>query len=234
MACQCDPCYFVLELAAAVTRAGGRRWDEWASQLKAAEVKKEAANKAVASVVAQGRDGSRLVNPLSLLMAMEDTMAEDSIMVADGGDFVGTASYIVRPRGPLRWLDPGAFGTLGVGGGFALGAKLCRPESEVWLIWGDGSCGYSVAEYDTFARHGVPIIALVGNDAGWTQIEREQVCVCVCVCVCVVVGNCGFAGGSITGRGPSNRFQCSTTMSPASLHTATTTPSRKATGAPGL
>lgn len=52
---------------------------------------------------------------------------------------------------------------------------LRSPESEVWLIWGDGSCGYSVAEYDTFARHGVPIIALVGNDAGWTQIEREQV-----------------------------------------------------------
>ena len=60
-----------------------------------------------------------------------------------------------RPRGPLRWLDPGAFGTLGVGGGFALGAKLCRPDSEVWIIYGDGSCGYSIAEFDTFARHKV-------------------------------------------------------------------------------
>lgn len=47
--------------------------------------------------------------------------------MADGGDFVGSAAYIVRPRGPLQWLDPGAFGTLGVGGGFALGAK-------VWFI----------------------------------------------------------------------------------------------------
>jgi len=52
-------------------------------------------------------------------------------------------------------LDPGAFGTLGVGGGFALGAKLCRPESEVWVIYGDGSLGYSVAEFDTFTRHKV-------------------------------------------------------------------------------
>ena len=60
-----------------------------------------------------------------------------------------------RPRGPLRWLDPGAFGTLGVGGGFALGAKLCRPESEIWIIYGDGTCGYSVAEFDTFTRHRV-------------------------------------------------------------------------------
>jgi len=55
-------------------------------------------------------------------------------------------------------LDPGAFGTLGVGGGFALGAKLCRPESEVWVIYGDGSLGYSVAEFDTFTRHKVNLL----------------------------------------------------------------------------
>ena len=96
-------------------------------------------------------------------------------MVADGGDFVATASYIVRPRGPLAWLDPGAFGTLGVGAGFALGARLVRPGAEVWLIWGDGASGYGLAEFDTFVRHGIPVIAVVGNDAGWTQIAREQV-----------------------------------------------------------
>jgi acetolactate synthase-1/2/3 large subunit len=94
--------------------------------------------------------------------------------VADGGDFVGTASYILRPRGPLRWLDPGAFGTLGVGAGFALGAALSRPGAEVWLLYGDGSAGYSLAEVDSFVRHGVPVIAVIGNDAGWTQIAREQ------------------------------------------------------------
>jgi len=80
----------------------------------------------------------------------------------------------MRPRGGLSWLDPGAFGTLGVGGGFALGAKLCRPQSDVWLIWGDGSAGYSIAEFDTFLRHKVPIVAVIGNDACWTQILREQ------------------------------------------------------------
>ena len=80
-----------------------------------------------------------------------------------------------RPRGPLQWLDPGAFGTLGVGGGFALGAKLCRPESQVWILWGDGSSGYSIAEFDTFQRHNAPVIGLIGNDACWTQIAREQV-----------------------------------------------------------
>ncbi|GBL97320.1 Acetolactate synthase-like protein, partial [Araneus ventricosus] len=83
--------------------------------------------------------------------------------------------YIVVPSGPLRWLDPGAFGTLGVGAGFALGAKLCYPDSNVLIIYGDGSCGYSIMEFDTFVRHKIPIIALVGNDACWTQIAREQV-----------------------------------------------------------
>lgn len=82
---------------------------------------------------------------------------------------------MLRPRGPLTWLDPGAFGTLGVGAGFALGSKTLRPEREVWILWGDGACGFSIAEFDSFVRQRLPVIAVVGNDAGWTQIAREQV-----------------------------------------------------------
>ena len=85
-------------------------------------------------------------------------MPDNAILVADGGDFVATAAYILHPRSAGSWLDPGAFGTLGVGGGFALGAKLVRPDSEVWIIYGDGSCGYSIAEIDTFTRHNVRIL----------------------------------------------------------------------------
>jgi acetolactate synthase-1/2/3 large subunit len=75
----------------------------------------------------------------------------------------------------LRWLDPGVFGTLGVGGGFALGAAMARPGSELWLLWGDGAAGFSLMEFDSFARQGVALIAVIGNDAAWTQIAREQV-----------------------------------------------------------
>ena len=71
------------------------------------------------------------LNPLSVLHALDRVLPENGILVADGGDFVGSAAYILKPRKPLSWLDPGAFGTLGVGGGFALGAKLARPDSEV-------------------------------------------------------------------------------------------------------
>ncbi|HLF56657.1 MAG TPA: thiamine pyrophosphate-dependent enzyme, partial [Thermoanaerobaculia bacterium] len=115
------------------------------------------------------------VNPLRLLRELDLFLDERALLVADGGDFVGTASYVVRPRSPLGWLDPGVFGTLGVGGGFALGAALARPGSEVWILYGDGSVAFSLAEFDTFARHGVAAIALVGNDASWAQIARDQV-----------------------------------------------------------
>jgi thiamine pyrophosphate-dependent acetolactate synthase large subunit-like protein len=106
---------------------------------------------------------------------VEAVIAEESVIIGDGGDFVATASYIVRPRGPLSWLDPGAFGTLGAGGGFAIAAKLCRPTAEVWLLYGDGAAGFSLAEFDTMARHGIPVIGVIGNDASWAQIARDQV-----------------------------------------------------------
>ena len=88
---------------------------------------------------------------------------------------VAPASYVLRPRAPLSWLDPGVFGTLGVGAGFALGAALCRPKAPVLLLWGDGSAGYGLVEIDTFVRHSLGVVAVIGNDAAWTQIAREQV-----------------------------------------------------------
>ena len=147
------------------------RWADWIGVLRARD---DAREQEIATQAAAAVSGG-LVNPLALCRAIDALLAPDSVIVADGGDFVGTAAYILRPRAPLSWLDPGVFGTLGVGGGFALGAKLCRPGADVWIIYGDGSAGYSLAEIDTFARHGLAVIAVVGNDAAWSQIAREQV-----------------------------------------------------------
>jgi acetolactate synthase-1/2/3 large subunit len=141
----------------------------WAATLRARDRTREA------EIDAQAVGPAEHVNPVAFFRALERVAGDAAVFVADGGDFVATASYILRPRGPLSWLDPGAFGTLGVGAGFALGARLARPGSEVWLLWGDGASGYGLSELDSFVRHGVPVIAVVGNDAGWTQIAREQV-----------------------------------------------------------
>ena len=158
-----------LERLAMRLAPAGRRWTSWIEELRTRDLKREA------GIEEQARPDGDLVNPIAFFRALEHAAGENALMVADGGDFVATASYIVHPRSPLSWLDPGVFGTLGVGAGFALGAALSRPQSEVWIIYGDGACGYSLVEFDTFVRHGIPVIAVVGNDAGWTQIAREQV-----------------------------------------------------------
>jgi thiamine pyrophosphate-dependent acetolactate synthase large subunit-like protein len=81
----------------------------------------------------------------------------------------------LRPRKPLGWLDPGAFGTLGVGGGFALGAALHYPTDYIWIIFGDGSAAYSILEFDTFRKMGLKVCAVIGNNGSWEQIARDQI-----------------------------------------------------------
>jgi acetolactate synthase-like protein len=145
------------------------RWAPWMDRLRKREAEREAAIQAQADEAVDG------INPLHFLKTLDAFLDDRALLVADGGDFVASAAYTLRPRGPLSWLDPGVFGTLGVGAGFAVGAKLCRPDAEVWLIYGDGSAGYTLAEFDTLVRHKLPVIAVVGNDAGWSQIARDQV-----------------------------------------------------------
>lgn len=160
---------FLQALAERMPAAGQAARGEWLAALR----ERDAAREAEIDRQAQAR-GER-VNPLALFRAIEREAGENALFVADGGDFVATASYVLHPRAPLTWLDPGAFGTLGVGAGFAIGAVTVRPDREAWIVFGDGACGFGLSEFDTFVRHGIPVIAVVGNDAGWTQIAREQV-----------------------------------------------------------
>jgi acetolactate synthase-1/2/3 large subunit len=163
-----DPGICLRQLAEAMQAPAPAR-EEWLAELAGRDAAREADIDAKAAVSGTG------VNPLRLCREIDAVLPDDSVLVADGGDFVGTASYTVRPRGPLRWLDPGAFGTLGVGGGFAIGAARARPGSEIWILYGDGSLGYSLIEFDSYVRHGMAPIAIIGNDACWAQIAREQV-----------------------------------------------------------
>ena len=141
---------------------------EWIKELTGLEEKRET------EILQFSKNKSDFVNPVHLCKTIDKFIDEESILVADGGDFVGTASYTIRPRSALGWLDPGPFGTLGVGGGFAIGAKSSFPKKEVWVFYGDGASAYSLAEFDTLCRHKLPVIAIIGNDASWQQIAREQ------------------------------------------------------------
>ena len=160
------PGRFLIQLRDRVTRA---ERPEWMSTLSERESARDAeiTGKAVS-------EGPR-VDPVHLFLHIEEKLADDSIIIVDGGDFVATGAYIVRPRKPLSWLDPGVFGTLGVGGGFAVGAASVRPDAEIWLLYGDGSSAYSLAEFDTYIRLGYAPIAVIGTDASWHQIARDQI-----------------------------------------------------------
>lgn len=163
-----DPGRFLVRLASEIAPPGDR-WKAWHEETKARDDARDA------EIVEMSKVEAPPVNPLAVCLGLERAMGKDAVIVADGGDFVGSAAYTTRARGPLCWLDPGVFGTLGVGGGFAMAAALCRPDSETWLIYGDGAAGFSIVEFDSFVRHGLPVIAVVGNDASWTQIARDQV-----------------------------------------------------------
>lgn len=160
----------VLQELAGYNDDNSSRWSTWFERLREREDARDE------DIREQGMSvGEKGVNPIAFFLKMEEAMADKATLVVDGGDFVGTGAYTLRPRGPLSWLDPGVFGTLGVGGGFTVGAALARPENETWLIYGDGSSAYSLAEIDTCVRVGVAPIIVIGTDASWGQIARDQI-----------------------------------------------------------
>lgn len=113
-------------------------------------------------------------NPLRVCHEVGRFVRPGDVVIGDGGDFVGTAAYVMKPFGVMTWMDPGPLGTLGVGPGYAMAAKLLRPDARVIIMFGDGSFGLHAMELEAMARQGIPVVAVIGNDAGWTQILRGQ------------------------------------------------------------
>jgi len=115
------------------------------------------------------------VNALAACRILTETMGEEAIIVGDGGDFLGTAAKIIRMAKPGRWMDPGPLGTLGVGPGYAMAAKLARPEARVIIVYGDGSFALNGFEFESMARQNIKVTGVIGNDAAWSQIRRGQI-----------------------------------------------------------
>lgn len=169
IAARVDSATLLLRLAEKGIFADAQKIAGWKAVLSEREKAREA------EILKSASEKMKLINPVDFFLKATPVLAKKTILVADGGDFVATGAYTLRPGGPLTWLDPGVFGTLGVGAGFALGAKVARPDHDVVILYGDGSAGYSIMEFDTFVRHKLPVGAIIGNDACWTQIYRDQV-----------------------------------------------------------
>ena len=159
-------CYGALgpALSAIAAAAGGRSAGDGGLDLGAARGgEREAGLRARPS----SRDERAPLHPMRIYAELDELLDRDAIVIGDGGDFVSYAGRLVNSYQPGCWLDPGPFGCLGTGPGYALAAKLARPERQVVLLLGDGAFGFSGMEFDTLARHGVNVVGVIGNNGIW-------------------------------------------------------------------
>src|SRR5207247_138600 len=112
------------------------------------------------------------VHPSRIYGELLKVLDDDAVVIGDGGDFVSFAGKYIEPLRPGGWLDPGPFGCLGTGLGYAIAARVARPSAQVVLLLGDGAAGFSLMDADTLVRHGLPVVMVCGNNAGW-GLERH-------------------------------------------------------------
>jgi acetolactate synthase-1/2/3 large subunit len=143
--------------------AGGKALDSaaWIAALRAAESERRAAE------LGELRDERAPLHPMRLYAELGKVLDRDAIVIGDGGDFVSYAGRVIDSYQPGCWLDPGPFGCLGTGPGYALAAKLAHPGRQVVLLLGDGAFGFAGMEFDTLARHGVNVVGVMGNNGIW-------------------------------------------------------------------
>jgi acetolactate synthase I/II/III large subunit len=138
-----------------------RRTDPWLAELRKVEEEKRAVEQAELD------DGRSPLHPVRIYKELGEVLERDAIVVGDGGDFVSYAGRFVNTYQPGCWMDPGPFGCLGAGPGQAIAAKLAHPDRQVCLLLGDGAFGFAGMEFDTMARHGLPIVGVIGNNGIW-------------------------------------------------------------------
>jgi len=145
---------------AAEAAAGG--WQqEWLPRLQAVCTQQVAADAALL------HSDASPVHPLRIYGELASVLQPDAVVIGDGGDFVSYAGKYVEPQQPGGWLDPGPYGCLGTGLGYAIAARVARPASQVVLLLGDGAAGFSLMDADTLVRHGLPVVMICGNNGIW-------------------------------------------------------------------
>jgi acetolactate synthase-1/2/3 large subunit len=135
--------------------------DAWIASLRVTETERRAGE------AAELADPRAPLHPMRIYGELAQMLDRDAIVIGDGGDFVSYAGRVVDSYRPGCWLDPGPYGCLGSGPGYALAAKLAHPDRQVVLLLGDGAFGFSGMEFDTLARHGVAVVGVIGNNGIW-------------------------------------------------------------------
>lgn len=134
---------------------------QWLADLREAENEKRAAEQEELT------DERAPLHPMRLYFELQQVLDRGAVVIGDGGDFVSYAGRVVDSYEPGTWMDPGPYGCLGAGPGYAIAAKLARPDRQVCLLLGDGAFGFAGLEFDTMVRHGIPVVAVMGNNGIW-------------------------------------------------------------------
>jgi thiamine pyrophosphate-dependent acetolactate synthase large subunit-like protein len=141
---------------------GGRRPDDqWLTVLRETEAERREAERSDLD------DERAPLHPVRIYGELNDLLDRDAIVIGDGGDFVSYAGRFIETHVPGAWMDPGPFGCLGAGPGQAIGAAKAHPGRQICLLLGDGAFGFSGLEFDTMARHDLPVVGIVGNNGIW-------------------------------------------------------------------
>jgi acetolactate synthase-1/2/3 large subunit len=140
---------------------GGPDRSAWTASLREVENEKRAGEQDDLT------DGRSPLHPLRVYHELGQLLDRDAIVIGDGGDFVSFAGRVIETYEPGCWMDPGPYGCLGSGPGYALAAKVAHPDRQVCLLLGDGAFGFAGMEFDTFVRHGLPIVGVMGNNGIW-------------------------------------------------------------------
>ncbi|MEA2361055.1 MAG: hypothetical protein QOD71_200 [Thermoleophilaceae bacterium] len=141
--------------------AGGPERSGWVTELREVENEKRAGEQADLT------DDRAPLHPLRVYHELSQILDRDAIVIGDGGDFVSFAGRVIETYQPGCWMDPGPYGCLGSGPGYALAAKVAHPDRQVCLLLGDGAFGFAGMEFDSFVRHGLPIVGVMGNNGIW-------------------------------------------------------------------
>jgi acetolactate synthase-1/2/3 large subunit len=141
-------------------------WAAWVEELQAGV---RAAVERDAALLSAEADP---IHPARVYGELVPRLAEDSVVIGDGGDFVSFAGKYVEPKRPGGWLDPGPYGCLGAGLGSAIAARIARPSAQVVLLLGDGAAGMSLMDVDSLARHDLPVVMVCGNNSAW-GLEKQ-------------------------------------------------------------
>lgn len=107
------------------------------------------------------------IHPARIYGELTPRLADDAVVIGDGGDFVSFAGKFVEPRKPGHWLDPGPYGCLGTGLGYAMASAIAKPSSQTVLLMGDGAAGFSLLDVDTLVRQNLPVVMVIGNNSAW-------------------------------------------------------------------